>query len=300
MYKTVAEIVTAAEERELPIWRLILEQEMDYTQESQTVVWRKMRNQLNVMKEAVERGTKGEGVFSPTGLTGGEAVKMKKYREAGKGLSGDLMLWAMENAIATNEVNASMGVICATPTAGSSGTLPGVLFAIDKKLNLTEEQMIEFLFTASAFGMVTANNAMIAGATGGCQAEVGSASAMAAAAAVELNGGTPTQAAEAFAMAMSNLLGLVCDPVAGLVELPCVKRNVVGAVNALAAADMALAGLENKIPADEVIQAMKEIGQGMPASLRETGQGGLAATPTGIRMRMKIFGESINLNQNED
>ena len=202
----------------------------------------------------------------------------------------------IENSLATNEVNAAMGLICATPTAGSSGTIPGVLFALQKKRGLTTDQMVAFLFCASAFGMVTANNAMIAGATGGCQAEVGSASGMAAAAAVEICGGSPTQAAEAFAMALSNLLGLVCDPVAGLVEIPCVKRNVVGSVNALAAADMALAGLENKIPADEVILAMKRIGKRLPAQLRETGLGGLAATPTGIKMKLKIFGEELELD----
>ena len=139
--------------------------------------------------------------------------------------------------------------------------------------------------------MIIANNAMIAGATGGCQAEVGSASGMAAAAAVEIAGGTPEQSAEALAMALSNLLGLVCDPIAGLVELPCVKRNAIGATNALVAADMALAGLTNKIPADEVVGAMKKIGEDMPQSLRETGRGGLAATPTGIKMKMRIFGQ---------
>lgn len=296
MYNSIAELVKTATERQQAIWELILQQEMEYTNQSKQVIWEHMRNQLQVMKEAAEKGSIGDGVFSPTGLTGGEAVKLKKYREAGKGLSGDIILYAMEKAVSTNEVNAAMGVICATPTAGSSGTLPGVLFAIDRKLNLTEDQMIQFLFTASAFGMVTANNAMIAGATGGCQAEVGSASAMAAAAATELCGGTPVQAAEAFAMAMSNLLGLVCDPVAGLVELPCVKRNVVGSVNALAAADMALAGLENKIPADEVVGAMKRIGKKLPRSLRETGLGGVAATPTGIALRMKIFGEEMHFD----
>ena len=189
-----------------------------------------------------------------------------------------------------------MGIICATPTAGSAGTLPGVLSVLKERLNLTRNQQIQFLFCASAFGMIVANQAMIAGATGGCQAEVGSASAMGAAAAVEVAGGTPQQSAEAFAMAMSNLLGLVCDPVAGLVEIPCIKRNVVGSVNALTCADMALAGLTNKIPADEVIGAMKRIGQDLPTSLRETGLGGLAATPTGIKMKMKIFGEDVSIH----
>lgn len=296
MYNSIAEIVEVATKEKKHIWELMLEQEMQYSRESKEEVWDKMEHQLDVMLAAAKRGTSGDGVFSPTGLTGGEAAKMRKYREAGHGLTDETVLYAIENSLATNEVNASMGLICATPTAGSSGTIPGVLFALQKKRSLTKDQMVAFLFCASAFGMVTANNAMIAGATGGCQAEVGSASGMAAAAAVEICGGTPTQAAEAFAMALSNLLGLVCDPVAGLVEIPCVKRNVVGSVNALAAADMALAGLENKIPADEVILAMKRIGKRLPAQLRETGLGGLAATPTGIKMKLKIFGQELDLD----
>ena len=162
-------------------------------------------------------------------------------------------------------------------------------------LGLTEEQMVQMLFCASGFGMVIANNAMIAGAAGGCQAEVGSASGMAAAAAVEIAGGTPEQASEAMAMAISNLLGLVCDPVAGLVEIPCVKRNANGAVNALISADMALAGLTNKIPADDVIEAMRKVGKNLPASLRETGLGGLAATREGVRLKMMIFGQQLEI-----
>ena len=241
------------------------------------------------MLAAEEKGVTGEGVQSATGITGGEAVLMKRYREKGQSLSGDIMLEAVQNAIATNEVNASMGIICATPTAGSAGTLPGILSVITKQLSLDRDAQIRFLFCASAFGMVVANDAMIAGATGGCQAEVGSASAMGAAAAVEAAGGTPQQSSEAFAMAMSNLLGLVCDPVAGLVEVPCVKRNVIGSVNALTSADMALAGLVSKIPADEVISAMKSIGENLPSTLRETGLGGLAATPTGLRLKCKFL-----------
>ena len=250
-----------------------------------------MKYNLETMRDAVKKGRSGNGVFSSTGLTGGEAVKIKKYIEKGHTLSGDTIMTAVQNAVATNEVNAAMGVICATPTAGSSGTLPGVLFLLEKRLNLTEEQMIHFLFTAGGFGMVIANNAEIAGATGGCQAEVGSASAMGAAAAVEAAGGTAEQSAQALSIAMSNLLGLVCDPIAGLVEVPCVKRNAIGAGNALIAADMALAGCTSVIPADECIDAMKKVGHQMPASLRETGIGGLAGTPTGQAIKAKIFGK---------
>ena len=198
---------------------------------------------------------------------------------------------AVQNAVATNEVNAAMGIICATPTAGSSGTLPGVIFMLRRRFELTEEQMIRFLFTAGGFGLVIANNAVIAGATGGCQAEVGSASGMGAAAAVEIAGGTPDQSAQAMSIALSNLLGLVCDPIAGLVEVPCVNRNAIGASNALIAADMALAGCKSVIPADECIDAMKKIGQDLPSSLRETGIGGLAGTPTGQAIKARIFGK---------
>jgi L-serine dehydratase len=196
----------------------------------------------------------------------------------------------VSKAVATNEVNAAMGTICATPTAGSAGVVPGTLFAVKEKLNPTREEMIAFLFTAGAFGFVVANNASISGAAGGCQAEVGSASGMAAAAIVEMAGGSPEQCAEAMAITLKNMLGLVCDPVAGLVEVPCVKRNAMGAANAMVAADMALAGITSRIPCDEVIDAMYKIGLSMPTALKETAQGGLAATPTGRELEAKIFG----------
>lgn len=291
MYNHIKEIVADSEKTGKPISELIIEQECQMSGLPREKVWNKMKYNLETMRDAVKKGRSGNGVFSSTGLTGGEAVKIKKYIEKGHTLSGDTIMTAVQNAVATNEVNAAMGVICATPTAGSSGTLPGVLFLLEKRLNLTEEQMIRFLFTAGGFGMVIANNAEIAGATGGCQAEVGSASAMGAAAAVEAAGGTAEQSAQALSIAMSNLLGLVCDPIAGLVEVPCVKRNAIGAGNALIAADMALAGCTSVIPADECIDAMKKVGHQMPASLRETGIGGLASTPTGQAIKTKIFGE---------
>ena len=299
MYQSVEELVNDAIEKKLPISELMVQQEMLTSHRSRQEIWEQMRKNYRVMKEAVEKGLTGDGVFSPTGLTGGEAVKLKNYRKRGKSLSGDDLLVAVENAIATNEVNASLGIICATPTAGSSGTLPGVMFGIKDKLDLSEDQMVQMLFCASGFGMVIANNAMISGAAGGCQAEVGSASGMAAAAAVEIAGGSPIECSEAMAMALSNLLGLVCDPVAGLVEIPCVKRNAIGAVNALISADMALAGLTNKIPADDVIEAMRRVGKSLPPSLRETGLGGLAATREGVRLKMKIFGTEMAIAPSE-
>lgn len=300
MYQSVEELVNDAREKQVPISELMVQQEMRTSHRSREDIWEQMRKNYRVMKEAVEKGLTGDGVFSPTGLTGGEAVKLMNYRKRGKSLSGDDLLIAVENAIATNEVNASLGIICATPTAGSSGTLPGVMFGIKDKLGLDENQMVQMLFCASGFGMVIANNAMISGAAGGCQAEVGSASGMAAAAAVEIAGGSPEESSEALAMALSNLLGLVCDPVAGLVEIPCVKRNAIGAVNALISADMALAGLTNKIPADDVIEAMRRVGKNLPPSLRETGLGGLAATREGVRLKMKIFGTEMEITPRDN
>lgn len=293
MYASIEELVSDATIKNLPISELVIQAECNDMSVSRNDVWRKMKHNLDTMRLAVSRGAHGIGVHSKTGLTGGDAVKIKDYRKSHKTLSGDMIMSAVQSAIATNEVNAAMGVICATPTAGSSGTLPGVLFTLEKRLGLDEEQMVRFLFTAGGFGMVIANNACIAGATGGCQAEVGSASGMGAAAAVEVAGGTPKQSANAMAIAISNLLGLVCDPIAGLVEVPCINRNAIGSSNALISADMALAGCESMIPADEVISAMDKVGKNMPESLRETGIGGLAGTPTGQEIRMRIFGKNL-------
>lgn len=293
MYASIEELVSDATSKNLPISELVIQAECKDMNVSRNDVWRKMKHNLDTMRLAVSRGAHGIGVYSKTGLTGGDAVKIKDYRKSRKTLSGDMMMSAVQSAIATNEVNAAMGVVCATPTAGSSGTLPGVLFTLEKRLGLDEEQMVRFLFTAGGFGMVIANNACIAGATGGCQAEVGSASGMGAAAAVEVAGGTPKQSANAMAIAISNLLGLVCDPIAGLVEVPCINRNAIGSSNALISADMALAGCESMIPADEVISAMDKVGKNMPESLRETGIGGLAGTPTGQEIRMRIFGKNL-------
>lgn len=289
MFNSINQLTERALSEGISLSEVMIRQEMEVTGQSYLDIYNLMKTNLTTMEGAVAEGL--EGVHSTTGLTGMDAVKMQKYIESGKGLSGELNLLAIANAVSTNEVNAAMGKICATPTAGSAGVVPGVLFAMVKKdPSITEEQKIRFLFTSGAFGFVVANNASISGAAGGCQAEVGSASAMAAAALVELAGGTPEMSAHAFAIAMKNMLGLVCDPVAGLVEVPCVKRNAAGATNALTAADMALAGIESRIPADEVIEAMYKIGLTMPSALRETGRGGLAATPTGERLKAELFG----------
>lgn len=292
MFRTAAELVELAESKKLKISEVMIQQEMEMKGLSRDEIIAHMDNNLTVMEESVEKGL--EGVKSQTGLTGGDAVLLQNYIASGKALSGPTILDAVSKAVATNEVNAAMGTICATPTAGSAGVVPGTLFAVKEKLNPTREQMINFLFTSGAFGLVVANNASISGAAGGCQAEVGSASGMAAAAIVEMAGGTPGQSAEAMAITLKNMLGLVCDPVAGLVEVPCVKRNAMGAANAMVAADMALAGITSRIPCDEVIDAMYKIGQTMPVALRETALGGLAATPTGREYEAKIYGLPLN------
>jgi L-serine dehydratase len=289
MFRNVAELVELAEKNQVKIAEIMIRQEIEVSGRSREDIIAQMDNNLSVMERAVERGL--NGVKSHSGLTGGDAVLLQKYIDSGKSLAGNLLLDAVSKAVATNEVNAAMGIICATPTAGSAGVVPGTLFAVKEKLNPTRMEMIEFLFTTAAFGFVVANNASISGAAGGCQAEVGSAAGMAAAAIVEMAGGTPQQSSEAFAITLKNMLGLVCDPVAGLVEVPCVKRNAMGASNAITAADMALAGVTSRIPCDEVIGAMYAIGQTMPSALRETAEGGLAATPTGRRLEEEIFGK---------
>lgn len=295
MFRNVAELVELAEQQNKKISEIMIEQEMEVTGKSREAIIKKMDENLAVMEKAVEKGI--AGVHSHSGLTGGDAVLLQKYIEKGNFLSGATILDAVSKAVATNEVNAAMGTICATPTAGSAGVVPGTLFAVKNKLHPTREEMVRFLFTAGAFGFVVANNAFISGAAGGCQAEVGSAAGMAAAAIVEMAGGTPDQCAHAMAITLKNMIGLVCDPVAGLVEVPCVKRNAMGAANAMVAADMALAGIKSRIPCDEVIDAMYRVGQQMPTALKETARGGLADTPTARKLEAKIFGMPLDLHE---
>lgn len=292
MFDSIRETIDYAVENKMSFADIMIQEEMELSGKTRDEVRETMKQNLDVMRDAVIKGSTGEGVKSVTGYTGQDAIKLAKYNENNHALSGHEMVEAVKGAVATNEVNAAMGIICATPTAGSSGTIPGVLFKLEKTHDLTEEKMIDFLFVSSLFGRVVANNASVAGATGGCQAEVGSASAMAAAAAVSIFGGEPEASGHAMALAISNLLGLVCDPVAGLVEIPCVMRNAIGSGNALISADLALAGVESRIPVDEVIEAMDKVGRGLPAELRETGLGGLAGTPTGEAIKRKIFGEA--------
>lgn len=298
MFDSIRETIDYAVKNKISFAEIMVKEEMELSGKSRDEVRAQMKQNLDVMRDAVIKGTTGDGVESVTGYTGHDAAKLRDYNETHHALSGYEMIDAVKGAIATNEVNAAMGIICATPTAGSSGTIPGALFKLEKTHDLTEDQMIDFLFTSALFGRVVANNASVAGATGGCQAEVGSASAMAAAAAVAIFGGSPEASGHAMALAISNLLGLVCDPVAGLVEIPCVMRNAIGSGNTLISADLALAGIESRIPVDEVIEAMDKVGRNLPASLRETGLGGLAGTPTGEAIKRKIFGTAEDMVKN--
>lgn len=289
-FTTIAELIEIAEAKSKKISEVMIEQEMETSGRSKDEIWEQMSKAYEIMEKAVYRGIT-EDIKSFSGLTGGDAKKLQAYIAKGNFLSGETILDAVSKAMSTNEVNAAMGTICATPTAGAAGIVPGCLFSVANKLEASKEDQIRFLFTSGAIGYVIANNAFISGAMGGCQAETGSAAGMAAAAIVELAGGTPRQSAHALAIALQNMLGLVCDPIAGLVEVPCVKRNAIGASIAMTAADMALAGIEFIIPADEVIGAMYRIGKTMPHTLRETALGGLAATPTGKALEARIFGE---------
>lgn len=290
MFKNVTELVEQATIRNKKIYEIMLEQEEELTGISQKDIFLRMKDQYRVMKAAAEKGI--EGVISHSGMTGGDAKKIGEYIDGGKYLTDKTILKAACYAVSINEVNASMGLICATPTAGSSGVLPAVILAVSEKHGFDEDESVKHLFTAGAFGFIIANNAFISGAAGGCQAEIGSASAMAAAAAVEMAGGSPSQAAHAMAMAMKNMLGLTCDPLAGLVEVPCIKRNAAGATNAIVSAELALAGVETKVPWDEVISAMYNIGLAIPVTLRETSIAGLAATETGKKWKEMLLPEA--------
>jgi L-serine dehydratase len=242
----------------------------------------RMAINLQVMRKAVARGL--SGIKSRSGLTGGDARRVDEARRDGRLIVGDPLDSAIVKALAVSEVNAAMGRIVAAPTAGSCGVLPGVLLSVAEKTGADDAALVDALFAAGGVGQVIAGSASLAGAEGGCQAECGSAAAMAAAGATQMSGGTPAQCMHAAAIALKGLMGLVCDPVAGLVEVPCVKRNALAAAIALAAMEMALAGVESVIPADEVVGAMGAVGRALPASLRETSQGGLAVTPTGCRL----------------
>ncbi len=248
----------------------------------------KMRNNLMVMKDSAEYGLKNK-VKSVSGLIGGQAKTLYDYSLNEKTLTGEFLVRAMARALSCSEVNASMGRIVAAPTAGSCGILPAVIISAAEKLGKNDDEMINALFTASGVGIIIAKNATLSGAEGGCQAECGSAAAMAAAAVIEMMGGTPEMALHGAAIVIKNILGLVCDPVAGLVEIPCAKRNLAGAVNALSTVDLVMSGVTSFIPFDDVVSAMYKVGKSLPCELRETAMGGVATTETGILLKNKVL-----------
>lgn len=286
-YQSLDEIAEYGKKHEEPFWRAVMLDDVNERTVTEQESVESMREMWKAMLSASEEYD--ETLISNSGLVGGMGGKMEEYRKKGNTLSGDFTARVIAHALQMGESNACMKRIVAAPTAGACGVLPAVLVPLYQDGTVTEEQIIESLYVAAGIGQVIAARAFIAGAAGGCQAEIGSASAMAAGALVSLRGGNSEQITHAAGMALKNLLGLVCDPVAGLVEVPCVKRNVIGAVNALASADMALAGITSRIPPDQVIDAMREIGEAMHSSLRETGEGGVANTPAAKEIENLYF-----------
>ena len=283
---SMKEIFDLMAQKEKPFWEIVLETDMEERQVSRSQSMAKMLTMWQAMVDAADNYTGRRR--SVSGLVGGDGMKMRQYCIRGEAMSGGYVSEVIAEALSMAESNACMRRIVAAPTAGACGVLPAVLLPLCKYEELSQHQILEALYVASGIGAVIAYRACIAGASGGCQAEIGTASAMAAGALVALRGGTGQQIGHAVAMALKNLMGLVCDPVAGLVEIPCVKRNVIGAVNAVSVADMAMAGITSRIPVDEVIDAMGEVGRRMPVEFRETALGGLAATPTGRAVKKRM------------
>lgn len=294
MYKSMAQIIHLAESTGIPVWKLVQQEDCREEAISEEESYVRMKQMYLRMKASDENYN--PEARSASGLVGGEAEKYRRYRAGGASMVDAFTGAVIEKALRVAAANACMGVIVAAPTAGSCGVLPAVLLAAQEHFHYADEAVIEALYTAGGIGGVIAQRASISGAAGGCQAEIGSASAMAAGALTALRGGTPQQIGDAAALAMKGLMGLVCDPVCGLVEVPCVKRNVIGAVNALSSAEMALAGIASRIPVDQVFDAMGAVGARMPAEVRETALGGLAATPAAkdIAARLAIHPKEEN------
>lgn len=283
---SMKEIFERSAREEIPFWEIVLQYDMEERQVSRQASMAKMLSTWQAIQDAADSYTGTQR--SVSGLVGGDGLKMRLYARRGESIGGEFIDEVIVQALSMAESNACMRRIVAAPTAGSCGVVPAVLLPLCEREHYTQHELLEALYVASGIGAVIAYRASISGAAGGCQAEIGTASAMAAGALVSLRGGTNEQIGHAVAMALKNLMGLVCDPVAGLVEVPCVKRNVIGAVNAISAADMALAGIESRIPVDEVIDAMGEVGRRMPVEFRETALGGLAATPTGKAVKERM------------
>jgi L-serine dehydratase len=286
-YTSINELQKLAEQYDLPVSQIALRHEMETAEADEAAVRRVMDQRLDVFYESVASGLK-DSAKSVSGLVGCDA---KKLIDRPTQLLGAMAGQAAAYAVAISEANAKMYKIVACPTAGSCGIVPAVLLAAEEALSVPRQKVVDALFTAAGIGAVIARNACVAGAIGGCQAECGTAAAMAAGALTELAGGTPDMVFQAMTLCLKNVLGLACDPVAGLVEVPCVKRNGFFAVHAITAAEMAMAGIRSVIPPDEVIEAMYRIGLALPTGLKETAEGGLAATPTGRSIQQRIEGK---------
>lgn len=287
MFNKAEDLLKQCNKNNKKIYEIVIEKEIENTGISYEALMEKMNETLLVMKNSATSALDRE-IKSVGGLIGGDAKRVEEYKSSGKTLTGNLVISAMAKALSTSEVNASMGRIVAAPTAGASGILPSALLSAQEKLELMDEDLMMGLFTAAGVGEIVAKNATVSGAEGGCQAECGVAAAMAAAAIVEMAGGAPESSFDAASFALINIMGLVCDPIAGLVEYPCALRNASGVVNALISADLALSGVKSLVPFDEVVEAMYRVGKMLPESLRETALGGLATTPTGEEAKRRV------------
>ena len=288
MFDSITKLLTRAKEQNIPLWRSVLEEEMALTEASEEAIFARLKERYAVMVRSAEKALDAP---QPTvgGLIDGIAMTQNAYAAQTDGISGGFINKLMARALSCSEVNASMGKIVAAPTAGACGILPAVLMSVGEKYGRDERTILEALLLASGIGAVIMENATVAGAEGGCQAECGAAAAMASAAAVYLAGGTDEMCETAVSLTLMNVLGLACDPVAGLVQVPCAQRNASQSVNAVTSADMALAGMKSIIPADEMVTAMLHVGRSLSTDLRETGKGGTAATPAACRLRNTIF-----------
>lgn len=287
MFNNADELLEICRKNNKTISEVVIEKEMKHKDISYDQLINKMNETVAVMKNSATSAL-DKSIISISGLTGGDSKKVENYKNSGKSITGDFLISAIAKALSTSEVNASMGRIVAAPTAGAAGIVPAALLATKEKLDLSDKEVISALFTAAGIGEIVAKNATISGAEGGCQAECGVAAAMAAGAIVEMAGGSPEEVFHAASFSIVNIMGLVCDPIGGLVEYPCALRNASGVVNAMISADLALAGVKSLVPFDEVVDAMYRVGKMLPTALKETALGGVATTPTGQALKKKL------------
>lgn len=289
MYNNIKELVEVAEKDKLPVWKVILENEMKVSSLTEEEIFENLSRRYEVMKNSAEKAL-NKSFHTVGSLIEGITAPQYTYAHTDKTICGSFINKVMARALSCSEVNASMGKICAAPTAGACGILPAVMVSLEEKFNLDRRKVLEGLLVASGIGAIITKNATVSGAEGGCQAECGVAAAMSAAAAVQLLGGTNDMIENSCCFALMNVMGLVCDPVAGLVQVPCAQRNASQAINGILSADLALAGMKSLIPVDEVVEAMYKVGRMLPVELRETALGGVANTPMGKKVYRDIFG----------